>query len=66
MPEPDDFPQIGTAAWGRMNRRRAELIRKKIDAGLSAEELAEFEYLQRRTLEAVERAYPFEIRGESS
>ena len=54
----EDFPRVGTAAWGEMNRRRAELIRKKIRGELSPEEQALYEALQRRSLEALERAFP--------
>jgi uncharacterized protein (DUF433 family) len=52
------FPPVGTDAWGQMNRKRAELIRKKIQGGLSAAEQEQYETLQRRSLEALERASP--------
>jgi hypothetical protein len=54
----DDFPQVGTEAWGLMNRRRAELIRKKLRGELTAEEQQLYETLQRRSLEALEQAFP--------
>ncbi len=54
----DSFPVPGTPEWDKMNQRRAELIHKKVYSSLTAEEEAEFEYLQRRTREAVNTAYP--------
>src|SRR4051812_16458349 len=33
-----DFPAVDTPEWGRMNQRRAELIRKKNRKGLSPDE----------------------------
>jgi hypothetical protein len=53
-----DFPIIGTPEWGRMNQRRAELIRKKNRKGLSPEELVEYERLQRLSHEALEAHFP--------
>jgi hypothetical protein len=53
-----DFPIIGTPEWGQMNRRRAELIRKKNRQGLSPEELVEYERLQRLSHEALEAHFP--------
>ncbi|MCI0460792.1 MAG: hypothetical protein L0Z62_27905 [Gemmataceae bacterium] len=41
-----------------MNERRAELIRKDIDEGLTEAERAEYEYLQRMSLAAVVKAFP--------
>ena len=52
-----DFPHVGTAEWGRMNRKRAELIRKKIRGELSGEERELYETLQRRSLEELERTF---------
>jgi hypothetical protein len=54
----DDFPQVGTEAWGRMSQRCAELIRKMIKGELTAEEQIEYEILQRRSLAAVEKTLP--------
>ena len=54
----DDFPQVGTDAWGQMNRQRAELIRKKLRGEFSAEEQRLYDTLQCRSLEALERAFP--------
>jgi hypothetical protein len=48
------FPEVGTAEWGEMNRRRAELARKKIRGELSEGERGEYETLQRLSLAAVE------------
>jgi GNAT superfamily N-acetyltransferase len=53
-----DFPAVGTEAWGIMNCRRAELIRRKVRGGLSDGEEQELEQLQRETLAAVDRAFP--------
>jgi hypothetical protein len=54
----NNFPGPGTAAWGVMNRRRAELIRKKNREGLSEEEWDEYCELQRMTHIALEDAFP--------
>jgi hypothetical protein len=54
----EDFPAIGTEAWGRMNERRAALIHKKNRHGLTAAEQKEFERLQRLVEEATEKAFP--------
>jgi hypothetical protein len=59
--EPDadgDLPAVGTSKWGQMNRRRAELIRKKNRKGLSPEEQLEYERLQRLSHEALETEFP--------
>jgi hypothetical protein len=56
-PEPD-FPSVGTPEWGEMNRRRAELIRKKLRGQLTEEEREQYEWLQRRSLEALDAACP--------
>lgn len=55
---PPDFPAPGTAAWGVMNRRRAELIQKKNREGLTMEELDEYQRLQRGSQIALEEAFP--------
>jgi GNAT superfamily N-acetyltransferase len=54
----EGFPEPGTAAWGQMNRRRGELIRKKNREGLSNEERAEYETLQRHVQATLERRHP--------
>lgn len=54
----DYFPEVGTEAWGQMNRKRAKLIRKKLHGELTVEEQKLYEFLQCRSLEAVERAFP--------
>ena len=53
-----NFPAVNTAAWGLMNQRRAELIRKKHRHGLTDAEQIEYDRLQRLTFEALERAFP--------
>ena len=53
-----EFPTIGTPEWGRMNRRRAELIRKKLRGQLTEDEHRQYEWLQRRSLEALNAACP--------
>lgn len=53
-----DFPAVGTEAWGSMNRRRAELIRKKNRQALTPEEQSEYETLQRLSQAALEQAFP--------
>jgi hypothetical protein len=52
------FPRPGTAEWGQMNRRRAELIRKNLGGELTEEEREEYERLQRLSLAALEAAFP--------
>lgn len=52
------FPAVGTPEWGRMNQRRAELIRKKVRGELTEAERREYEWLQRRSLEALDAAHP--------
>jgi hypothetical protein len=52
------FPRMGTAEWGEMNQKRAELIRKKIRGELSDSERQEYETLQRLSLSAVEASFP--------
>ncbi len=58
LPSKGDFPRAGTPEWARMNRRRAELIRKHIRGELSATEHAEYERLQRLSLAALEASLP--------
>lgn len=52
------FPQIGTAEWGEMNRKRAELIRKNVRGELTESERQEYETLQRLSLAAVDASFP--------
>jgi hypothetical protein len=52
------FPAVNTPEWDAMNARRAELIRKDLDEGLTPAERAEYERLQRLSLEAVVKAFP--------
>ena len=54
----DSFPAVGTREWGLMNRRRAALIRKKNRQGLTDDERAEFERLQRLCFSALEQSSP--------
>ena len=53
-----DFPKIGTPEWDEMNRKRAELIRKKVSGQLTKEECEIYEFLQSRSLAAIEAACP--------
>lgn len=53
-----DFPAVGTPEWGQMNRRRADLIRKKLRGELTEAERQQYEWLQRRTLEALDAIAP--------
>jgi hypothetical protein len=57
--QPPSFPKPGTEEWGRMNRRRAELIRKDLAGTLSDTERTEYEELQRRSLAEIDAAFPF-------
>lgn len=59
-----NFPQVGTPEWGAMNRKRAELIRKKVRGELSEAERRLYETLQRRSLEALDKAFPRYGQGE--
>jgi hypothetical protein len=52
------FPVPGTAEWGKMNQRRAELLDRQAIGQLSAEEECELELLQTGSLAAVNRAIP--------
>jgi hypothetical protein len=54
----DNLPAVNTPEWDAMNERRAELIRKDLDEGLSATEREEYERLQRISLAAAARAFP--------
>jgi hypothetical protein len=58
------FPRPGTLEWGQMNRKRAELIRKKISGQLNPEERQLYEMLQRLSLEELDRAFPRNGAGE--
>ncbi len=54
------FPKVGTEAWDRMNRRRASLIRKKLEGMLQwSAELQEYKVLQEQSLRAVNQLFPF-------
>ncbi len=53
------FPKPGTPEWGKMNQRRAELIRKDVSGTLSESERIEYESLQRLSLAALEEAFPY-------
>jgi hypothetical protein len=52
------FPVVNTPEWDAMNERRAELIRKDLEGGLSAAERQEYERLQRLSLAAAGKAFP--------
>ncbi len=52
------FPMPGTIEWGHLNRRRAELIWRKVRGELSKREEQELDWLQRETFAAVEQAFP--------
>jgi hypothetical protein len=52
------FPTPFDPQWSHFNRRRAQLIRRKVRSGLSAAEEEELSYLQKETLAAVEKAFP--------
>jgi GNAT superfamily N-acetyltransferase len=54
------FPKPGTHEWGKMNQRRAELIRKDILGTLTESERIEYENLQKLSLAAMEEVFPFE------
>jgi GNAT superfamily N-acetyltransferase len=49
---------VGTAEWNSLTDRRAELIYKKNREGLSDDERAEFERLQRLSRAAIARTFP--------
>jgi hypothetical protein len=53
-----NFPMPADSQWSHFNRRRAELIRRKVRSGLSRLEEEELQSLQRETLAAVDRAFP--------
>ena len=56
---PRPFPKPGTLEWGKMNQRRAELIRKDVSGTLSDDERTEYEYLQSQSLAALDEAFPY-------
>ena len=66
MRKDDDFPEPGTAAWAVMNRRRAELIWKKNEEGLSQDEWPEYRRLQRLSQIALQRAFPASTVGDEA
>jgi hypothetical protein len=55
---PQEYLSPFTPAWSHYNRRRAELIRRKVRDGLAPSEAVELAWLQRETLAAVDRAFP--------
>ena len=61
-----DFLAAETDEWASLNRRRAELIRKKHHKGLSSDELAEYERLQHLSQAALERAFPAPTVGDEA
>jgi hypothetical protein len=54
----ETFPAIGTEEWGLMNRRRSEFIHEKNRQGLTADERAEFERLERLCFAAIDERFP--------
>jgi hypothetical protein len=54
----ESFPRPDTPEWGRMNQRRAELIRKKVCSSLTAEESKEYEYLQKMSCAVIDALHP--------
>jgi hypothetical protein len=53
-----NFPTPFDPQWRHFNRRRAQLIRRKVRSSLSPAEEEELSYLQKETLAAVEKAFP--------
>jgi hypothetical protein len=49
---------VVTGEWDKKNRRRIELAKKKNRGGLTAEEMAEFEVLQKGFFDHLEANYP--------
>jgi hypothetical protein len=62
---PESFPAVGTPEWGQMNQRRAELIRKKVRGELTEAERRQYEWLQRKSLEALDAVHPRTTSGDS-
>lgn len=60
LSESEEFPGVGTPAWGRMNQERAALIRKKVRGELTEAERGRYEYLQSQSLAALDQAFPRE------
>ena len=52
------FPAVDTPEWDAMNERRAELIRKDLDEGLTPAERDEYERLERMSLAGAVNAFP--------
>jgi len=50
--------EIGSPEWVQLTQRRAELIYKKNRYGLTPEELSEYESLQKRSQEVIDREFP--------
>ncbi len=53
-----DLLAVNSPEWDAMNERRAELIRKDLDEGLTGAEREEYERLQRISLASSARAFP--------
>ncbi len=53
-----NFPTPGSPAWSYMNRRRAELVRRKVRSALSPAEEEELSRMQRESLAVVDRTFP--------
>jgi GNAT superfamily N-acetyltransferase len=53
-----DLLEVNSPEWDAMNERRAELILKDLDDGLTAAEKEEYERLQRTSLESAAQAFP--------
>jgi len=54
----DEELDVRSARYSVLNRRRAELIRKRYGAGLSPDEAEEYERLQKVCGDAVAKAFP--------
>src|ERR1700722_6121030 len=54
----EEFPVVNSPEWEAMNERRAELIRKDLDQGLTEAEREEYERLQKKSLAAVNQHFP--------
>jgi hypothetical protein len=59
------FPRVGTEEWAAMNRERADLIRRKVrNEPLTPVEVARLQFLQEKSLEALDRTCPRQRLGE--
>jgi hypothetical protein len=54
----DALLTVNSPEWDAMNERRAELIRKDLDEGLTAGEREEYEHLQSVSLASATQAFP--------